>query len=98
MPSNNDAATDLDPELASLSLENVLSALECEDGPVFAAVSRCIVRYAELAGLELQAGRDYLPLLTPGENTPPLAAVAMNIVLETVEEELEDKLEEEGGG
>jgi hypothetical protein len=85
----------LDPELAALSREAVLSALEREEQGVFAAVSRCIVHYAERVGEELKAGRDYLPLLTPLRDTPPLEAVAMEIVLETVEEELAEEEEEE---
>jgi hypothetical protein len=95
MPNSDARKISLDPKLTALSREEVLSALEREEGAVFAAVSRCIVRYAELVGEELQAGRDYLPLLTPRPDTPPLEAVAMGIVLETVEEELAGEEDEE---
>ncbi|MDR2076265.1 MAG: hypothetical protein LBP61_04955 [Desulfovibrio sp.] len=91
MSDNNTRKTPLDPKLAALSREEVLSALEREEEAVFAAVSRYIVRYAGLVGGELKAGRDYLPLLAPRLDVPPLEAVAMEIVLETVEEELAEE-------
>ena len=85
----------LSPELAALSREQVLAALDTEDEAVVAAVSQYIIHFADLVGVELKAGRDYLPLLTPACGTPPVEAVAMEIVLETVEEELEGEADDD---
>ena len=98
MPKRAVRKISLDPSLAALSRDAVFSALAGGDEAVFEAVSRCIRHYAQRAGEELQAGRDYLPLLTPCPQTPPLEVVAMGIVLETMEEELageDDPAEEE---
>jgi hypothetical protein len=78
----------LAPELAALSREAVLAALERAEESVCEALSQRISRYARLAGEELKNGRDYLALLTPGKDALPLEAVAMDIVRETFEEEL----------
>ena len=83
------------PEVTALSREGVFAALDREDEAVVAAVSQYIGRYAELVGLELKEGRDYLSLLTPTAETPAVRAVAMEIVLETVEEELDSEGEDE---
>jgi hypothetical protein len=98
MPNRAARKISLDPVLTALSRDAVFGALAGGDETVFAAVSRCIRHYAQRAGEELRAGRDYLPLLTPCPETSPLEAVAMGIVLETMEEELareDDAAEEE---
>jgi phytoene/squalene synthetase len=98
MPNRAVRNISLDPALAALSRDAVSRALAGGDETVLEAVSRCIRHYAQRAGEELRAGRDYLPLLTPRPETPPLEAVAMGIVLETMEEELageDDTAEEE---
>ena len=91
MPDSKTRKRPLDPELAALSREEVLSALEREEEVILAAVSRYIVHHAGRIGEELKAGRDYLPLLTPRRDVPPLEAVAMEIVLEAMEEELAEE-------
>ena len=81
------------PEVAALSRKEVMAALDREDEVVVAVVSHYIIRFAEEVGAALKAGRDYLPHLTPTDATPPVQAVAMEIVLETVEEEMEEELD-----
>lgn len=77
--------------LASLSRQEVFEALDREDEAVVAAVSEFIGILAEQVGLVLKDGKDYLEMLTPDDNTPAVLAVAMDIVLETLEEELESE-------
>lgn len=77
--------------LASLSRQEVFEALDREDEAVVAAVSECIGVLAEQVGLVLKDGKDYLEMLTPDGETPAVLAVAMDIVLETLEEELESE-------
>ena len=77
--------------LASLSRQEVFEALDREDEAVVAAVSQYIALLAEQVGLVLKEGRDYLEMLSPHDDTPAVLAVAMDIVLETLEEELESE-------
>ena len=39
----------------------------------------------------LREGTDYLDLLTPSDSTPALECIAMELVLETAEEELDSE-------
>jgi hypothetical protein len=75
--------------LLALDEEAAERALEAEDPTAMALVTEYILAYSQKLGEELKAGRDYLPLLTPGEATAPLEAIAMMIVLDSAEAELE---------
>jgi hypothetical protein len=75
--------------LLALDADAAERALEEEDPKALALATELILAYSRKLGEELKAGRDYLPLLTPGEGTPPLEAIAMAIVLDSAEEKLE---------
>ncbi len=76
--------------LRSLSYDAVVAALDNEDKLVVDAVTDLILHYTTKAGEALQQGKDYLPLLTPSATNCSLEVVAMEIVLEAFEEELDD--------
>ncbi len=61
-----------------------------EEHPVVAVVAARIQHYSALASKALEQGKDYLPLLTATKQTAPLDAVAMELVLEILEDELEE--------
>ncbi len=76
------------PEL--LSYDEAVAALDADDPAVVEAVTAHITRYSAEAGELLQAGRDYLDLLTPTGDTPVLEAIAMELVREVLEDELDE--------
>ena len=77
--------------LLALDYKAALDALENEDTAVVALATEYIVQYSEKVGEELKQGRDYLALLAPKENTPAIERIAMEIVLESVEDELDSE-------
>ncbi len=78
----------VDPLL--LCMDDVLEALEAEEEAVVDAVTRYIALYAEQLAEALRAGNDYLDLLSPSPDTPAVQALAMALVLESAEEELDE--------
>ena len=77
--------------LLALDYKAALDALENEDAAAVALATEYIVQYSEKVGEELKQGRDYLALLAPKENTPAIERIAMEIVLESVEDELDSE-------
>lgn len=75
--------------LLALDYEAASDALEKADPAALALATEYILQYSEKVGEELKQGRDYLALLTPTDQTPPIERIAMEIVLESVEEELD---------
>lgn len=72
-----------------LAYDDAVAALEGENPAAVAVATEFILKYSEEAGKLLKGGGDYLSLLTPGPATPAMEGIAMEIVLETLEEELE---------
>lgn len=91
-PPESDA---LSPEeraaLHALSYDEAIDALEREDPAAVALATEYILFYSEKVGELLREGRDYLDLLTPSGDTPALQCIAMEMVLETAEEELDSE-------
>lgn len=77
-------------DIEALSYDEVCDALEAEDPRVEAAVTELINRYAELAGEALEKGEDYLPALLAQPMRSALEQVALEILQEAFEEEMED--------
>ena len=77
-------------KLAALSYEQVCSMLEDGDELVEDAVEKIIEEYAEICAEPLQRGEDYLPTLMAIPVSCPLQKVAVEILEEAFEEELED--------
>lgn len=84
------AAGQTPSDLSALSYDAVCDALEAEDPRVEAAVTEIINRYAELAGEALEKGEDYLPVLMAQPARSALEQVALEILQEAFEEEMED--------
>lgn len=74
-----------------LGYKETLTALENEEPVAVAVATECILAYSTRVGELLKQGRDYLDLLTPGPETPAIERIAMEVVLETVEEELDNE-------
>lgn len=72
-----------------LSHEEAMRALEKEDPAAVAVATEYILDYSEKVGALLKAGKDYLELLAPKPELPAIERIAMELVLETVEEALE---------
>ncbi len=75
---------------ASLSYDEAVDALEREEPEVTSLVTARIMYFSEQVAERLKDGSDYLDLLTPSKDTPVLEAIAMEIVREAVEEEMEE--------
>ena len=76
--------------LESLSYEGVLAALENEEQVVMDAMRERVLVYTDKAGQALSEGQDYLTVLTPKDDDSILDVVAMDIVREVFDEEMED--------
>ncbi|WP_027187239.1 hypothetical protein [Desulfovibrio cuneatus] len=76
--------------LESLSYEGVLAALENEEQVVMDAMRERVLVYTDKAGQALSEGQDYLPVLTPTDDDSILDVVAMDIVRDVFDEEMED--------
>lgn len=72
-----------------LAYDDAVAALEGEESVAVAVATEFILKYSEEAGKLLKGGGDYLSFLTPGPTTSAIEGIAMDIVLETLEEELE---------
>lgn len=75
--------------LLALSYDDAVAALENEDPAAVTMATEYILAYSEKVGELLKQGSDYLALLTPSASTPALERIAMELVLETAEEELD---------
>lgn len=73
----------------ALDYKAASDALERADPAALAIATEYILKYSEKVGEELKQGRDYLALLTATDETPPIERIAMEIVLDSVEEELD---------
>ena len=84
MPAEEERAT-----LARLSYDQVIQALEAEDPVAVSVATEYILDYSEKVGKLLKEGRDYLELLAPRPELPAIERIAVELVLESLEEELE---------
>jgi len=84
MPTEEERAT-----LARLSYDQVVHALEAEDPVAVSVATEYILDYSEKVGKLLKEGRDYLELLAPRPELPAIERIAVELVLESLEEELE---------
>jgi uncharacterized membrane protein len=75
--------------LFRLGHDQVMQALEAEDPVAVAVATEYILDYSEKVGALLKEGKDYLELLAPRPDLSAIERIAMEIVLETVEEELD---------
>jgi hypothetical protein len=75
--------------LSRLSYDQTMQALEAEDPVAVAVATEYILNYSEKVGQLLKEGRDYLDLLAPRPELPAIERIAVELVLETVEEELD---------
>lgn len=75
----------------ALDYEAASEALENADPVALAVATEYILQYSEKVGEELKQGKDYLDLLTATDKTPPIERIAMEIVLDSVEEELDQE-------
>lgn len=74
--------------LRALSYDAALAALDAEDPAALALATEYITACSEQVGELLKQGRDYLELLTPLPDGAAIERIAMELVLETVEDEL----------
>lgn len=75
--------------LLRLSYDEAMKALEAEEPAAVAVATEYILNYSEKVGELLKAGKDYLDFLAPKPDLPAIERIAMELVLETVEEELD---------
>lgn len=75
----------------ALDYKAASEALEKADPVALAVATEFILQYSEKVGEELKQGRDYLALLSPTDKTPAIERISMEIVLESVEEELNEE-------
>jgi|GEM_PF-6912209 len=75
--------------LAKLSYDQAMQALEAEDPVAVAVATEYILDYSEKVGELLKQGKDYLELLAPRPELSAIERIAVELVLETVEEELD---------
>ena len=75
--------------LFRLSYDEAMKALEAEDPAAVAVTTEYILDYSEKVGKLLKEGKDYLELLTPRPELSAIERIAVEFVLETVEEELD---------
>jgi hypothetical protein len=74
--------------LLRLGYDQAMKALEADDPVAIAVATEYILDYSEKVGKLLKEGKDYLELLAPGPELPAIERIAVELVLETVEEEL----------
>lgn len=93
---NDDAGAHLTPvspeeraALLALEYAEAMEALEAEEPLAVAVATEYLLHYSEQVGELLKTGQDYLSLLTPSAAMPAIERIAMEVVLETVEEELD---------
>lgn len=88
-------ATELSQEdrsaLLALDRTQAMAALEKEEPGALALATEFIDVYADKISLALKAGKDYLSFFEASETTPAIEKIAMEIVLESIEEELESE-------
>ena len=72
----------------ALTLEEAAQALGEEEPVAVAVATEFIMSYAVKVGELLRAGNDYLECLTPGDTTPALEEIAMDIVRDAVSKKL----------
>lgn len=77
--------------LLALSYDDAMDRLDREDPAAVALATEYILAYSDKVGELLRQGKDYLELLTPSDATPALERIAMELVLETAEEELDSE-------
>lgn len=77
--------------LLALSYQDALDAVGREEPAVVEAITEYVFAYSEKVGDLLKRGSDYLDLLTPLPTTPALERIAMELVLEAVEDELDSE-------
>ena len=77
--------------LFKLNYEQALAALEKEDPVAVAVATEFILDLSEQVGVLLKEGKDYLAFLTPLPNAPAIERIAMEMVMETVEDELAEE-------
>ena len=75
--------------LSRLSYEQATRALEAEDPVAVAVATEYILDYSKKVGELLKEDKDYLELLTPRPEQSAIERIAMELVLEAVEEELD---------
>ena len=73
----------------ALSYDAAVAALEAEEPIAVTVATEFILQYSEKVGALLKEGKDYLPVLTPTDATPAIEAIAMEVVQEAVEEEMD---------
>lgn len=74
-----------------LSYDEAMRALDAEEPTAVAVATEYILEYSEKVGELLKSGEDYLELLAPDPALPAVERIAREIVLETVEEELDSE-------
>ena len=77
--------------LAALSYDDALRALEADNPIALAVTEEYIAVYSQRAGKLLKEGKDYLALLADTGSVSPLERIAMEIVLEVFEDELNEE-------
>lgn len=77
--------------LLALDRAQATAALEREDPAALALATEFINIYAGKISEALRAGKDYLPLFAGSSTTPAIERIAMEIVLESIESELESE-------
>jgi len=75
--------------LSRLSYDQAMRALEAEDPVAVAVATEYILDYSEKVGMLLKEGKDYLELLASRPELSAIERIAVELVLETVEEELD---------
>ncbi len=80
----------LTPTQVSAFLDAVDEGRVDEDHPLLAHIEGRVRHFSAVAGEALEAGGDYLPVLTPTASATAVDAVAMDLVLTALEEAMED--------
>ncbi len=77
--------------LCALNYKEAMAAIEQENPAVIALATEFIALYSERLGQRLKEGQDYLALLTARADTPAIERIAMELVLESAEAELDEE-------
>ena len=77
--------------LMRLSYDEAMRALDAEDPVAVVVATEYILEYSEKVGELLKNGQDYLALLAPDPALPAIERIARELVLETVEDELDSE-------
>lgn len=82
-------------KVMAYDFEHAATAISMDEPITMAVATEFIVQYSIKAADTLREGKDYIELLTPTDATPAVERIAMEIVRESLDLQME-KIEEQG--